>query len=167
MSIPDGRAEDAARARASHLTPVRELQQFAMGVERKDIRGWAVSASDGVPVGVVERLLVETGSGKIRYATVALTPEPAFGRRRGAGGSVLVPIGLVHLEHDQHHVVIDSLTASVLSDAPRLYARPITRADEDEALAAYGMATSREVGDHQLYLSPQFDERRLHRPAEL
>lgn len=163
MPSLDGQLGDAARARASHLTAARELQQFDMGVERIDIRSWPAYACDGVRVGIVDRLLVETSSGKIRYASVALIAEQDSGRRRNGAGSVLVPIGLIHVNAASDEIVINFLTSADLSSAPRLHPRPITRADEDETLASYGLATSRDVGDGFLYHSPHFDERRVHR----
>lgn len=150
-------------ARVSHLVPARELERFALGVERVDIRRWPAFGSDGLYVGMVDRLLVETGTGKIRYATVTIAVPLAAGGSRAPTGSVLVPIGLVHPLFDREEIVIDSLSADMLAGAPRLHARPVTRSDEDATLASYHMATSRDVGD-MLYGGPGFDERRIHRP---
>jgi hypothetical protein len=39
--------------------------------------------------------------------------------------------------------------------------RPITRSDEDAVLAAYGIATSRDIGGRDLYSMPAFSGTRL------
>jgi hypothetical protein len=166
MSEWRAETQDAALARISHLVAARELERFALGVDRIDIRRWPVFGSDGLYVGIVDRLLVETGTGKIRYASVLVAAELSAGGPRAPAGSVLVPIGLVHLLTEREEIVIDFLTTTMLADAPRLHARPITRADEDATLVSYGMATSRDVGE-QLYAGALFDERRIHRsPAD-
>jgi hypothetical protein len=164
MSHAQRERPNESDARVSHLVPARELERFALGVERVDIRRWPAFGSDGLYVGMVDRLLVETGTGKIRYASVTIAVPLAPGGSRAPTGSVLVPIGLVHPLFDREEIVIDYLSADMLAAAPRLHARPITRSDEDATLASYHMATSRDVGD-LLYGGPNFDERRLHRPS--
>jgi hypothetical protein len=105
--------------------------------------------------------MVESATGKVRYASVALVHHAADDNRSTPIGSVLVPIGAVRRLDHRHAVAIDALTSDLLVAAPRLHARPVTRADEDATLAVYGMATSRHVAADALYDRPQFDEGRL------
>jgi hypothetical protein len=147
--------------RISHLVAARELERFHLGAERVDIRSWNVLSSDGRLVGVVDRLLVETATGRVRYASVVLAPLDASEEPAIAPGSVLVPVGSIRQIADRRLVVLDDLTSEDLVRAPRLPRRAITRADEDATLAAYGIATSREIPEGQMYTRPHFDERRL------
>ncbi len=145
---------------ASYLLPARELARFRLG-DRVDIRQWPVFAADERLVGAVDKLMVDTMSKKVRYLTVSLIKEAVDEYRLIAPGSVLVPIGLVQRLDDRQAIILTRITSRRLASAPRLRARAITRGDEDAALAAYGMATSREVSSPDFYKRPDFDERRL------
>ncbi|HEU4746861.1 MAG TPA: PRC-barrel domain-containing protein [Gemmatimonadaceae bacterium] len=147
--------------RASYIVPARELSRFRLGRDRVDIRDWPVFASDGRLVGAVKRLMVEHASTKIRYITVSLIRDAVHDLRPTELGCVLVPIGVVRRLDDRQAVVIDGLASGQLARAPRLRARAVTRADEDETLAVYGLPNSREVSAADFYKSPHFDEGRL------
>src|SRR5687768_3399443 len=147
--------------RASYIVPARELSRFHLGSDLVDIRDWPVFARDGRLVGAVKRLMVEHASKKIRYIAVSLIRDAAHDYFPTLPGSVLVPIGLVRRLDDRQAVLIDDLTSSQLAQAPRLRPRAVTRADEDETLAVYGMPNSREVSAADFYKRPTFDERRL------
>lgn len=147
--------------RASYLTPARELWHFHIGGERADIREWPVYTRDGRLVGAVDRLLVEAATRRIRYASVSLAFYAANDHKPTVLGSVLVPIGAIRRVDERQALVLDGLTSEQLVNAPRLHARPITRADEDATLAVYGMPTSRDVPPGTLYDGPTFDDRRL------
>jgi hypothetical protein len=147
--------------RASYIVPARELRRFHLGSDRVDIRDWPVFASDGRLVGAVQRLMVEHASTKIRYITVSLIRDAVHDYRPVQTGSVLVPVGLVRRLDDRQAVTLDGLASSQLARAPRLRARAVTRADEDETLAAYGIPNSRQIPAADFYKSPHFDERRL------
>ncbi len=147
---------------SSHLIPARELTRFKLGEERVDIRRWPVFTSDGRLVGAVDRLMVETSSKKIRYIAVALIREAVNDYSAVVPGSVLVPVGALRRLDDLEAIILDELASFQLARAPRLRARPVTRADEDATLAAYGMPTSREIPAADLYKNPNFDEDRIH-----
>jgi hypothetical protein len=147
--------------RASYIVPARELSHFRLGSDRIDIRDWPVFASDRRLVGAVKRLMVEHSTKKIRYIAVSLIRDAVHDYTPTTPGSVLVPIGLVRRLDDRQAVLIDRLTSRELAQAPRLRPRAITRADEDETLAVYGLPGSREVSAADFYRSPHFDERRL------
>ena len=61
-------------------------------------------------------------------------------------------------------IVIDDLTSAQLEEAPRLSNRAVMRADEDAALTAYGLPSSRELPAADFYKRPEFDERTLSVP---
>ena len=145
----------------SHLLAARELATFRLGPQRVDVREWQVFASDGRAVGVVDRLYVEIASGFVRYVSIRLTQHAEHDERPTRPGCVLVPIGLVRRYDEQRALSLDALTSDVIAAAPRLPSRPPNRADEDATLAAFGMATSRDLPGGDLYSGIGFDESRL------
>jgi hypothetical protein len=146
--------------RISHLTAARELMALRDGV-RGDIRGWVAYSSDRRAAGTVDRLLVEIYTGRIRYASILIAPNVLDDDVPHARGSVLVPIGFVRPDDDGRTVRIDRLTAAELLAAPRLPSRPVNRGDENAALAAYGLRTSRDLPNGRFYDRPEFQNERL------
>lgn len=147
--------------RASYVVAARELIRFRLGDGRLDIRGWPVLASDSRLMGVVDRLMIEASSKKVRYIAVSLAREGGKDCKPTAVGSVLVPIGVVRRLDERQAVVLDGLGSDELMRAPLLRARAVTRADEDAALEIYGMPTSRELPAADFYKNPNFDESRI------
>ena len=147
--------------RASYVVAARELQRFQIGENRVDIRCWPVVAGDGLLVGAVDRLMVEPSTQRVRYVAVSILAD--VGRNCGAtiAGSVLVPVGMVERLDDRQAIVINDLTSNQLSNAPRLPGRAVMRADEDAALAAYGLPHSAELPATDFYKRPHFDETRI------
>jgi hypothetical protein len=141
----------------TELIRARELADFSFGRDRADVRGWAVYASDAQLVGAVESVLIDASSRVVRYLVIALGDPTS----RLLLGTVLVPVGTASCLSDRRVVVLNAVTAKQLAAAPRLPNRAVTRADEDAALAVYGMATSRDVPRGDLYGGPNFEEQRL------
>lgn len=159
------RAERYANgARVSHVSPARELHGFELGDDRVDIRQWPVYASDGRLAGAIDRLFVESATGRIRYASVALAYHAESDDRPTAPGSVLVPIGLIRRTGDCQMVIVASLSSDRLARAPRLHWRPVSRADEDATLTAYGLPTSRDLINNSVYSAQHFDDTEAMRP---
>jgi len=153
-------ASEPSGNRASYVVPMRELSRFRLGDGRVDIRGWRVFGSDERLVGAVDRLMVEAASKRIRYIAVSLVSDAGHDYKPKRAGSVLVPIGVVRRVDERHAVTLDGLPSDLISSAPILRARAVTRADEDETLAVYGMPTSHELPAADFYKSPNFDESR-------
>jgi sporulation protein YlmC with PRC-barrel domain len=149
-------AAHRARDKVSRLVRAREAREFAFGRDTPDIRGWPVYSNDGERVGVVGSLLIDMRTRAIRYLGVSVSTL-----RTRAAGEVLVPIGWASRSDDRHAIVVHGLTRAQLVAAPRVSRRPITRADEHAALAAYGALPSTNAAAHELYRGPLFDERRL------
>lgn len=148
--------------RASYLTAVRELDRFEFGPARDDVRRLQVFSA-GRLVGVVDRLLVETATRKVRYAVVTLDRHAASDDAPNAVGGVLVPIGSLRRVKERGGLELCEFSTQMLVDAPRLHARPVTRGDELATLAAYGCdATS--TSSAELYAHERFDERQALAP---
>lgn len=140
---------------ASSVVRARELRAFTLGASQRDVRGWPVHASDARRVGRVAALFVDVHAKRVRYLGVELA-EAAAGR--SGGGHVLVPVGAARRVDERGLVALDALTARQLAEAPRLALRPVTRADEEATLAAYGLATTPPVPSIDFYCGPTFDE---------
>lgn len=149
--MPEFIASDTHRV--SHLCAAREMRDFRVEPER-DIRAWPVFTDDERLVGAVDRLIVELSTGRVRYVAVTLM---ATAGNRPRPGSMLIPIGLVRRMHDHEAVVVRGLDWDQLDAAPRLPARPVTRADEAAALWSYGLAPAFDRLDDAGYSGALFD----------
>jgi uncharacterized protein (TIGR02271 family) len=93
------------------LTPLSRMQDFQIGGDSPDVRGWDVLANDGKKIGKVEDMLVDRNGREVRYLAV--------GRDRGlfstlmgdSSGYVLIPVEDVRLYRDGK-VYLDSLGSS-------------------------------------------------------
>jgi len=145
----------------SGLIPARELRGFRLGDARVDVRGWDVLTADGAVVGTVDRLLVDAKTRKVCYLAIV----PSDGERRVAKGArrrrVLVPVGVARRVDGCRRVALDVLTAARLKHAPRIGDRPVTRADEEAALAIFGQSASAADPDGDRYGATSFDGTRL------
>ena len=144
--------------RPSNVVAARELLGFSLPGWQRDVRRWPVYSCDAKRVGAVDALLVELQTKRVRYIAVTLDdealPSPVWGR-------VLVPVGAARRVDERGFVVLDTLTAQQLVEAPRLAVRPVTRSDEDATLAAFGMLTSSDLPAGDLYCGPRFDDQAL------
>lgn len=61
----------AARSRVAAL---RNLRGYKVAEGDPDVRGWEVSGGDGLRIGIVNDLLVDTVAGKVRYLDIELDP---------------------------------------------------------------------------------------------
>lgn len=152
-------ARTAIAGSESHVLRAREMSNFAIGDRHADVRGWPVYSHDSQLVGAVEALFVETRTKAVRYLGVSIADPKGV----APTGTVLVPVGLASRPADKSVVNLGAVSAAKLVSAPRLANRAVTRADEDAALAALGMATSRDVGGPSLYTGANFDEQNLFR----
>jgi hypothetical protein len=155
--------EDRTMDRSSALTAARELDGFRLSPATPDVRGWSVLACDGRIAGQVARLFVDVKSRKVRYLEVVLD-----GSRQHAGlldrHAVLVPVGVARRVDDARAVLVE-LAVEVLTRAPRIPMRAVTRDDEDATLSAYGLPVAQGVSDFERYESAHFDEAGLLTPG--
>jgi len=61
----------AARSRVAAL---RNLRGYKVADGDPDVRGWEVAGGDGLRIGTVNDLLVDTAAGKVRYLDIQLDP---------------------------------------------------------------------------------------------
>ena len=129
-----------------------------------DVRGCHVYSSDGKMVGSVAALLTDVDGAEPRFLGIAMA-DPQYGV---ITGRVMVPVGGARRPGDRRIVTLGGITASQLACAPRLGTWRVTRDEQDATLAAYGMATSRDLPSGTLYDGANFDVRRMvgaHEPS--
>lgn len=140
------------------LIPARDFKGFEIGLDRTDVRGWAVFSADGQLVGNVDALYIDPTNAAIRYLGITL------GSLSGSMeliGRVMVPVGSSRRHGLRRQLILSQLTASHLAAAPRLRNRRVTRAKELATLRALGLATAETAADGGHYSSPLFDESAL------
>lgn len=69
----DTATEGAAAAR-SRVAALRNLRGYKVADGDPDVRGWEVAGGDGLRIGTVNDLLVDTVAGKARYLDIELDP---------------------------------------------------------------------------------------------
>jgi hypothetical protein len=109
-----------------HLTPGRDarsaggllhshdMKDFKLPEGDPDPRGWDVRTADGQKLGKVEDLMVDTGTGRVRYLEVAVDKDVV---KAGGREYALVPVGSARLDDDRDDVVV-SLSVADLTGIP-------------------------------------------------
>ena len=115
------------------IIPLDEMDAFEVADGDPDVRGWQVYAGDGVRIGAVDELLVDTEALKVRYLDVEL--EDAEGATEDR--HVLVPVGFARLHETDDHILIDALDSGALSGLPPYAQDPLTRDFEEAVLRRF------------------------------
>jgi sporulation protein YlmC with PRC-barrel domain len=71
----------------SRIAPLGDFDDREVAAEDSDVRGWDVIAADGERMGVVDELLIDTGTGRVRYLEVDLEDDLVEAATRNAGAS--------------------------------------------------------------------------------
>jgi sporulation protein YlmC with PRC-barrel domain len=151
----------ARRTSEGELAHLSDLKDFNIPKGEPDPRGWDVKTADGVKIGKVDDLLVDTGLGRLRYLEVKLKGDIAD---RADKEYMLIPIGAAQLDDDEDDVII-SVDQAKLAGIPA-YDRQRMSRDYERSLRTYyeGAAPDRAPGgaaerEADFYAHPQFDER--------
>src|ERR687883_783329 len=156
-----GLTGDRARAASEgELAHLKDLKDFDIPKGEPDPRGWDVKTADGVKIGKVDDLLVDTGLGRLRYLEVKLKGDVAD---RADKEYVLIPIGAAHLDDDEDDVII-SVNQANLAGIPAYDRQRLSRDYERSLRTYYGGVTPGQVSAVEVdrggdfYANPQFDE---------
>lgn len=125
-----------ARDRADNsprVAPLGRLDDFQVAEGYPDPRGWDVVAADGMKVGEVHDLIVDTGAMRTRYLDVRLDTDIAG---EGDDRDVLVPIGAARMNDTGDHVLLDHLSTAQVAALPVYTHGHITREFEGMVLGA-------------------------------
>ena len=154
-----GTLDDTGHDRGE-LAHLDDLDDFKVADGEPDIRGWKVKSSDGLRIGKVEDLLVDTDRLLVRYLEVKLDKRLA---RADAQRHVLVPIGTARLDVDRDEVLLARTRADVLA-GPRYEHGRLDREHEHAVLGGTGTDTGaapRDRDDTAFYGRPEFDDRQF------
>jgi photosynthetic reaction center H subunit len=152
------RARAASEGKLAHLS---DLKDFDIPKGEPDPRGWDVKTADGVKIGKVDDLLVDTGLARLRYLEVKLKGDIAD---RADKEYVLIPVGAAHLDDERDDVII-SVNQANLAGIPAYDRLRLSRDYERSLRTYYEGATPSQVSgavvdrDVDFYTHPQFDER--------
>src|SRR5690606_25628661 len=122
-----------------------------------DVRGWQVYSSDGMLIGEVDELLVDTEALKVRYLDVEL----AGGDGSREDHHILVPIGRGRLHELDDRILIEGLGRETIDALPRYSQEPLTREYEKEVLRHFRPLEPSPAGV-DLYAGETFDDERFY-----
>lgn len=107
----DGKAGQTTGATAA-LKHLDDMDDCEIAEGEPDIRGWTVKTMDGIELGEVEDLLVDTGTMKVRYLEVEVDKD-ALDLREDRW--VLIPVGAARLNDDEEVVMVSRKASDILS----------------------------------------------------
>jgi len=116
------------------LRALSGLDDFGITDGEPDIRGWTVRMTDGVEVGEVDDLIIDTAAMKVRYMCVELDTDASGldGTRR-----VLIPLGTARLDDEGDNVFITA-SASQLRALPQYDDDAFRSDDHADSHAIFG-----------------------------
>jgi sporulation protein YlmC with PRC-barrel domain len=133
------RSDDSVRApQRANLARLEDLTGFEVANAEPDVRGWKVVASDGVPVGSVEHLIVDRSDMKALYLEVDIAQS---GTARSSS-DVLIPLQQVDLDRGTAEVRLRTLRADEIIELPRFTGLPLDAAYEARLQAAFDAPSS-------------------------
>lgn len=165
-----------------NLYYLHDLSDYKVDSDYPDVRGWNIYGSKGTCIGKVDNLLVNKEAERVVYLDVdaadfvkdsnAAMAKPAS---EGVHGFVnkdgedhlIVPIGMVSLDEDNHRVVCDSLDRDTFSRTKPM--RRGTTPSSEYEIDVYRVYTNRNddvvVVDDKFYNRPEFRNDRNRGPA--
>lgn len=148
------------------VAALSDLGDYQVAEGYPDPRGWTVRSSDGMEVGKVHDLIVDTTSMRTRYLDVRLAKDVAGATE---DRDVLVPIGTARVDDDADNVIVNGLSADRIVMLPAYDHRQLTRDQETDlrthftsgdAMSA-GVIGAGATGGSDFYDHPHFDDRQF------
>lgn len=146
---------------ANPLFRLGDLDSYELEADEPNVQGWKVIGNDGIKLGKVDELIVDTKALKVRYLDISLvdTLSPGTGEPH-----LLVPIGLAQIDEERNTVRINGVSTSAIPRVP-LYnpGVPITRDVEWTICNALGCTGGRTEGsgrDDDFYEQDHFRQDR-------
>lgn len=113
---------------------LHDLPDYKVHHDDPDVRGWKVVLDGGDSIGLVDNLIVDKAMRKVRY--LEINTDAAFsstyrdratyldtefhdGYKEGSDELVIVPVGMVRLDHATKMCMISGVTADYIGQAPR------------------------------------------------
>ncbi|MDQ2889738.1 MAG: DUF2382 domain-containing protein [Gemmatimonadota bacterium] len=164
--MDDRQMADAADRRGEpdevpRVAALGDLGDFQVAEGYPDPRGWNVMGADGMKIGKVHDLIVDTGEMRTRYLDVTLYKD-AIGA--ADDHDVLLPVGAAQLDDTNDHVMLGSLTPAQLGALPEFTHGEITRDYEDTLLQHMpgprdAVATAGAAAATDYYATHHFDDK--------
>jgi sporulation protein YlmC with PRC-barrel domain len=133
------RRTDDAYVAPGLLAHLKDLRECMIADASSDIRGWRVTRKDGMRVGTVDDLVVETTELEVRYLEVLLDHH-VIGITDDRW--VLVPARAARIHDMLDRVVLAWLPVDGLAGAPR-FARGTPSAEQERAIRDYFIPVAR------------------------
>lgn len=146
------------------VAALSDLDDFEVAEDYPDPRGWRVLTSDGVEVGKVHDLIVDTGSMRTRYLDVKLDHDKVSSAGHNDDWDVLIPVGSAQLAENDDEVMLPSLSAAQLASLPVYEHGEITRDYENSVLTGVGgmaAGAAAEGANRDYYDRQHFDDHRF------
>ena len=142
---------------ASRVAALHDLHNFQVADGYPDPRGWDVLTADGVKVGKVHDLIVDTGEMRTRYLDIDLDKH-AIGAHDDR--AVLVPIGVARVNDDDDRVTLGTLNSTQIAALPPFEHGDITRTYESAVLGGiHGMTPADTGATTDFYGGQHFNDR--------
>ena len=142
---------------ASRVAALHDLHDFQVADGYPDPRGWDVLTADGVKVGKVHDLIVDTGEMRTRYLDIDLDKH-AIGAHDDR--AVLVPIGVARVNDDDDKVTLGTLSSTQVAALPPFEHGDITRTYESAVLGGiHGTAPADTGAAADFYTGQHFNDR--------
>jgi len=147
---------------------LQELRRsgYEIADDEPDIRGWQVRNLRGQVLGIVDELLFDVQSCKVRYLVLSIKGKPLNIVSR----KVLVPIGLAELHEESDDVLLPDVTVGHLASLPAYNKTRFTSAREKATRNVFAGMEAAEVDDadtankeEDFYDHEYFDENRMYK----
>lgn len=166
----EGLDREIERTRPSddpQIAALGDLGDYEVAEGYPDPRGWTVTSADGVEVGKVKDLVVDTGTMRARYLAVRLSEDVRPERGSDDDRDVLIPIGTARIDDDADRVRVDGLAATRFASLPAYHQRTLTRDQENDLrshftpgqAASAGTIGAGAVGNTDFYEHEHYDDR--------
>ena len=113
------------------IVPMRVAEQFSVARQDTDPRGLPMAGGDGMTVGMVSDIWVDSTEAMIRYLEVEVTAGDAGGRR------VLVPMPMCNLNRFKKRMEVDSVKAVDFAKAPTIKSDSQITLMEEERIVSF------------------------------
>lgn len=141
------------------LRSLDDMGDYGVAEGDPDIRSWDVFSADGIRVGRVHDLIIDTSAMEVRYMDVELDSDLT---QDASERHVLLPIGTAKLSDKVEALTMTNVDAERIAEMPGYDHRPVTR-DYERQLRARILGTSEaEIGEEpDFYGHDQFDTMRF------
>ena len=93
-----------------NLKPLSEVHDYRIEKGDPDPRGYTVMTAQGLAIGTVDDLIIDTTAMKVRYLVV--DPSDRGGTTGSASGRILLPVESIDVRSESQHVIANRFTGT-------------------------------------------------------